>query len=67
MPSNVTYNIQVSTDDGQTWQTVAVGRASPEMTIDRTQFAPGSRVAVRVVATDGFTNNVADSETFTVD
>jgi hypothetical protein len=67
VPSNVTYNVQVSTDDGQTWQTVAVGRTSPDVTIDRTQFAPGSRVNVRVVATDGFTNTVADSETFTVD
>lgn len=66
-PSNVTYNVQVSTDDGQTWQTVAVGRTSPDVQIDRTQFAPGSRVTVRVIATDGFTNTVADSETFNVD
>ncbi|MFL6333271.1 MAG: hypothetical protein ACJ754_08025 [Pyrinomonadaceae bacterium] len=66
-PSNVTYNVQVSTDDGQTWQTLSVGRTSPDVTIDRTQFAPGSRVNVRVVATDGFTNTVADGETFTVE
>jgi len=65
--SNVTYNVQVSTDDGQTWQTVAVGRTSPDATIDRTQFEPGDRVIVRVVATDGFTNTVAETETFSVD
>jgi hypothetical protein len=65
--SNVTYNVQVSTDDGQTWQTVAVGRTSPDATIDRTQFEPGDRVIVRVVATDGFTSTVAETETFSVD
>jgi hypothetical protein len=65
--SNVTYNVQVSTDEGQTWQTVAVGRTSPDATIDRTQFEPGDRVTVRVVATDGFTSTVADTETFSVD
>ncbi|HEX8138517.1 MAG TPA: hypothetical protein VF544_13195 [Pyrinomonadaceae bacterium] len=66
-PPNVTYNVQVSTDDGQTWQTVAVGRTSPDVTLDRTQFEPGARVTVRVIATDGFTNTVADTETFSVD
>lgn len=65
--SNVTYNVQVSTDDGQTWQTVAVGRTSPDATIDRTQFEPGERVIVRVVATDGFNSTVAETETFSVD
>ncbi|HSE17958.1 MAG TPA: hypothetical protein VLB46_12960 [Pyrinomonadaceae bacterium] len=65
--SNVTYNVQVSTDEGQTWQTVAIGRTSPDATIDRTQFEPGERVTVRVVATDGFTSTVAETETFSVD
>ena len=65
--SKLTYNVQVSTDDGQSWQTVAVGRTSPDVTVDRTQFEPGARVTVRVVATDGFTNTVADTETFSVD
>jgi hypothetical protein len=65
--SNLTYNVQVSTDDGQTWQTVSVGRTRPDATIDRSQFEPGTRVTVRVVATDGFTNTVADTETFSVD
>jgi hypothetical protein len=66
-PTKLTYNVQVSTDDGQSWQTVAVGRTTPDVTIDRTQFEPGTRVTVRVVATDGFTNTVADTETFSVD
>jgi len=65
--SNITYNVQVSTDDRQTWQTVAVGRTSPDASIDRTQFEPGDRVTVRVVATDGFTSTVAETETFSME
>jgi hypothetical protein len=65
--ANLTYNVQVSTDEGQTWQTVAVGATSPDVNIDRTQFGPGARVTVRVIATDGFTNTVAHSEQFSVD
>jgi hypothetical protein len=63
----VRYNVQVSTDERQTWQTIAVGRTSPDVTIDRTQFEPGERVTVRIVATDGFTSTVAETQTFSVD
>jgi hypothetical protein len=65
--ANVTYNIQSSTDDGTTWQTIAVGLTSPELSIDRSQYPPGSHVTVRVIATDGFTNTIASTETFAVD
>ena len=65
--TNVKYNIQSSVDDGQTWQTIAVGQTSPQVDIDRSQFPPGSRVTVRVIATDGFTSKVFNTETFAVD
>lgn len=65
--TNVKYNIQSSTDDGQTWQTIAVGHTSPQVDIDRSQYPPGSRVSVRVIATDGFTNQIISTETFAVD
>ena len=65
--TNVKYNIQSSTDDGQTWQTLAVGHTSPQIDIDRSQYPPGSVVTVRVIATDGFTNNIISTETFSVD
>lgn len=66
-PAKISYNIQSSTDDGNTWQTIAVGRSSPNLSIDRSQYPPGSRVTVRVIATDGFINTITTSETFTVD
>ena len=65
--TNIKYNVQSSTDDGQTWQTVAVGHTSPQVDIDRSQYPPGSRVTVRVIATDGFTNTVISTDTFAVD
>jgi hypothetical protein len=64
---SVTYNVQLSTDEGQTWQTVAVGHPSPDVTIDRNQFAEGTNVRVRVIATDGFTNRIVTSDSFSVD
>ena len=65
--TNVTYNIQSSTDGGNTWQTIAVGLTSPQLSIDRSQYPPGSHVTVRVIATDGFTSTITSSETFAVD
>ena len=41
------YSVQVSTDGGQTWQTVAVGIAEPSVDLDRRQFAPGQTVQPR--------------------
>ena len=65
--TNVKYNVQSSTDDGQTWQTIAVGQTSPQVDLDRSQYPPGSRVTVRVIATDGFTNKTISTERFAVD
>jgi hypothetical protein len=62
-----TYNVQVSTDDGRTWQTLAVGLATPEVTIDRNQFYGAENVLVRVIATDGFRSSVVTSEPLSID
>jgi hypothetical protein len=62
-----TYNVQVSTDDGRTWQTLAVGLATPEVTIDRNQFYGAKNVLVRVIATDGFRSSVVTSAPLSID
>jgi hypothetical protein len=59
-----TYAVQVSTDNGRTWQTLAVGLATPELTIDRNQFPGAEQVQIRVVATDGFTRSIVTSEPY---
>lgn len=63
----VTYNVQASVDGGRTWQTVALGSSTPEVTIDRRQFAGANRVQVRVIATDGFTSSVVTGEEWPAD
>jgi hypothetical protein len=65
--SNITYNVQVSTDGGNTWQTVAVGRTTPDATIDRSQFPDAAHIMVRVIATNGFDNSVATTDAIPVD
>jgi hypothetical protein len=60
-----TYTVQASSDGGQTWYTLGVGLTDPSIRIDRHQFEPGREVKLRVLATDGFTQSVVSSQTFT--
>ena len=62
-----TYTVQVSTDNGRTWQTLAVGLTTPEVGIDRDQFYGAENVLVRVIATDGFRSSVVTSEPLPID
>src|SRR5829696_3654321 len=62
-----TYTVQVSTDNGRTWQTLAVGLTTPEVRIDRNQFYGAENVLVRVIATDGFRSSVVTSEPLSID
>lgn len=49
-----TYSVQVSSDGGRTWQTIAVGFTSTEIPIDYGQFGGAKQILVRLIATDGF-------------
>ena len=62
-PDGHTYIVQVSSDLGQTWETVGVGLKAPTVTLDQGQFPPGRPVQVRVTATNGFTSSVVTTET----
>jgi len=64
LEGNQTFSVQVSTDQGATWQTLGVGLREPFFTLDRTQFRGGQEVQVRIIATNGFTSTVVTSETF---
>jgi len=50
----ITYNVQVSTDNGATWQTVGANVPGNRLSLDAGQFSAGSSVDVRVTATTGF-------------
>jgi hypothetical protein len=64
MEGNQTYSVQVSVDQGATWQTLGVGLREPVFTLDRGQFQAGQDVQVRVLVTNGFSTSVVTSETF---
>jgi hypothetical protein len=59
--SNITYTVQVSTDEGKTWQVLVVGSKTPNAVVDRNQFHDAKTVMLRVVATDGFTSTTTTS------
>lgn len=61
-----TFSVQVSADQGSTWQTVAVGLREPAFAIDRRQFREGQQLQVRVIATNGLSSSVVMSEPFRV-
>lgn len=59
----VTYLIQARADNSTDWQTLSIGRRTPEFQIDKNQF-PGARsVAVRVIQTAGFSRRTVDERT----
>ncbi|AJT69917.3 hypothetical protein T261_8324 [Streptomyces lydicus] len=61
-----TFTVQISSDQGRTWQTVGVGLKTPSVTLDRSQLDSGRELLVRVIATNGFTAVVGPSESFGV-
>jgi hypothetical protein len=50
----ITYNVQVSADNGTTWQTVGVNVPGNRLALDAGQFSATASVDVRVTATTGF-------------
>jgi hypothetical protein len=48
------YNVQLSSDGGRSWQTVAVGEQSPRVAIHSSNLPEDRPVLVRVQASDGF-------------
>lgn len=56
--AGVTYSVQVKPDTGELWSTIAVGRPTPKVEIDRNQFAGARKAEVRVLRTNGFDESV---------
>jgi len=61
--AGVTYAVQVKPDTGGHWNTIAVGRPTPNVEIDRNQFAGAKKAEVRVLRTNGFDEEVIVHET----
>ena len=58
--AGVTYSVQVRPDNKSTWDTIAVSRPTPEVDVDRNQFAGANRAEVRVLRTTGFDEVIAE-------
>ncbi|EUC12348.1 hypothetical protein [Paraburkholderia hospita] len=59
----VTYAVEVKPDNGSHWNTIAIGRATPNVEVDRNQFAGARTAEVRVLRTTGFDEEVIAHET----
>jgi hypothetical protein len=59
--------VQVSTDNGVSWETVAIGKTTPDLAIDWNQFQNTQSLQVRVVATNGFKSSIVISQTLRSD
>ena len=60
-----TYTVQISTDEGSTWQTVGFALREPRVVIDREALGRSEEVLVRVTSTDGF-KSVSSQQKFKV-
>ena len=59
----ITYTVQVKPEGEGPWNTIAVGRPTPNVEIDRNQFPGTKKAAVRVLRTTGFQEDVIADET----
>jgi hypothetical protein len=66
LPEECSFSVQVTRDNGRTWETMAVGLRSPSFELDRTQFLEGDLVQVRVVATNGLSRSVVTGDTVVI-
>jgi hypothetical protein len=58
----VSYTVQVRPEGHRAWQTIAVGKNSPEFQLDRNQFPGAASASVRVLRSTGFDNEVVDEK-----
>ncbi|EIM31151.1 hypothetical protein [Microvirga lotononidis] len=58
----VSYTVQVRPEGHQAWQTIAVGKNSPDFQLDRNQFPGAASASVRVLRSTGFDSEVIDEK-----
>jgi hypothetical protein len=60
--AGLTYTVQVRPEGAGAWNTIAVGRETPDVEIDRNQFPGARHVDVRIVQTTGFEQRILAEE-----
>ena len=61
--SGVSYLVQAKPDNVDRWQTLAVGKPTPEFVIDKNQFPGASSVDVRILQNAGFRSRTVNERT----
>ena len=61
-----TYAVQLSTDQGRTWQTIAVGLKEQPFSLDRSHLPDGHEVRVRVITTNGLSSCTVTGDPFRI-
>lgn len=58
----VTYTVQARPDNSQSWNTLSIGRKTPDFEIDKNQFPGATSLHVRVIQSAGFARRVVDEQ-----
>jgi len=61
--AGVTYSVQVKPDNKETWDTIAVSRPTPDVDVDRNQFAGAKRATIRALRKTAFDEDVIAEDT----
>jgi hypothetical protein len=56
--ASFSYTVEVKPDNSTMWNTIAVGRETPHVDIDRNQFPGAQRATIRVLRTTGVNEEV---------
>jgi len=60
------YAVQISSDNGQTWQTAGIGLKDRAFTLDRSQFRDGQEIQTRIITSNGISANIVTSAPFRI-
>lgn len=63
----VSFMVQARPDNSDAWQTLSIGKPSPDFIVDKNQFPGASSVEVRVTQNAGFQSRIVDHRTIKLD
>jgi len=58
----LTYLVQISSDGGKTWETLAIGQREPRLELTPEQLKERAGATIRVIANDGYNDSEAVTE-----
>ncbi len=65
--AGVSYMVQAKPDNSDQWQTLSVGKSTPDFVIDKNQFPGASSLDVRVTQNAGFKQLTVEEKTMKLD